>query len=217
MDYLQEDLLKKYLPDLEAARLAAEPVLNRTEDFMVSFAKLLAKQTKYHYMSLLCLTKEELQRYFIAGTLPKEQELKQRNTKAALLRDRKEFKFFTGRNVNAIERLVHAGSKASSVKGVTAFGGKVLGVARIVLDPRLSKGFNEGDILISGSTRPEFLPLMHKAAAFVTDAGGILSHAAITAREMKKPCIIGTKIATQVLKDGDRIEVDAEKGIVRKL
>jgi pyruvate,water dikinase len=58
---------------------------------------------------------------------------------------------------------------------------------------------------------------MEKAAAFVTDAGGILSHAAITAREMKKPCIIGTKVATKVFNDGDMVEVDAESGIIKKL
>ena len=66
-------------------------------------------------------------------------------------------------------------------------------------------------------TRPEYLPLMEKAAAFITDAGGVLSHAAIVAREMKKPCIIGTKIATKILKDGDLVEVDAERGTIRKL
>ena len=58
---------------------------------------------------------------------------------------------------------------------------------------------------------------MHKAAAFVTDAGGILSHAAITAREMKKPCIIATQVATKIFKDGDKVEVDATKGVVRKI
>jgi pyruvate,water dikinase len=58
---------------------------------------------------------------------------------------------------------------------------------------------------------------MEKAAAFVTDQGGITSHAAIVAREMKKPCIIGTKIATKVFKDGDIMEVDANKGIIRKI
>mgnify|MGYP001564748046 CR=1 FL=1 len=58
---------------------------------------------------------------------------------------------------------------------------------------------------------------MRKAAAFVTDEGGILCHAAIVARELKKPCIIGTKIATRVFKDGDMVEVDATKGIVRKI
>jgi pyruvate,water dikinase len=58
---------------------------------------------------------------------------------------------------------------------------------------------------------------MQKAAAFVTDEGGLTCHAAIVAREMKKPCIIGTKIATKVLKDGDMVEVDANKGIVKIL
>ena len=76
---------------------------------------------------------------------------------------------------------------------------------------------NTGDILVSKMTRPEFLPVMKKAAAIVTDEGGITCHAAIVAREMKKPCIIGTQIATHVLKDGDWVEVDATKGIVRKV
>ena len=58
---------------------------------------------------------------------------------------------------------------------------------------------------------------MHKAGAFIIDAGGILSHAAIVARELKKPCVIGTKIAMNVLKDGQKVEVDADNGIVRIL
>ena len=56
---------------------------------------------------------------------------------------------------------------------------------------------------------------MKKAAAIVTDLGGILTHAAITARELGIPCLTGTKTATQVLKDGDLVEVDADKGIVK--
>ena len=66
-------------------------------------------------------------------------------------------------------------------------------------------------------TRPEFIPLIRKAAAIVTDAGGILCHAAIVAREMKKPCIVGTKVATKAFKDGDLVEVDANKGVVKIL
>lgn len=64
-------------------------------------------------------------------------------------------------------------------------------------------------------TSPWYLPAMKKATAIVTDEGGITCHAAIVSRELKKPCIIGTKIATKVLKDGDLVEVDANKGIVR--
>ena len=56
---------------------------------------------------------------------------------------------------------------------------------------------------------------MRNAVAIVTDYGGITCHAAIIARELKKPCIIGTKIATQVLKDGDMVEVDAKNGVIK--
>jgi len=57
---------------------------------------------------------------------------------------------------------------------------------------------------------------MKRAIAIVTDEGGLLSHAAIVSREIGKPCIVGTKIATKVLKDGDLVEIDADKGIIRK-
>ena len=64
---------------------------------------------------------------------------------------------------------------------------------------------------------PAFMPAMRKAIAFVTDEGGITCHAAIMARELHKPCIIGTKIATKVLNNGDEVEVDANNGVVRIL
>ncbi|NQT49120.1 hypothetical protein HQ571_00320 [Candidatus Kuenenbacteria bacterium] len=69
-------------------------------------------------------------------------------------------------------------------------------------------------ILVTPMTQPELVPYMKNAVAFVTDEGGITCHAAIISREMKKPCIIGTKVATKVLKDGDLVEVDADKGVV---
>lgn len=75
----------------------------------------------------------------------------------------------------------------------------------------------DGDVLISTATTPSIVSAMKKAAAIVTDEGGLTCHAAIVSRELKIPCIIGTKIATKVFKDGDRVEVDATKGIVRKL
>ncbi len=58
---------------------------------------------------------------------------------------------------------------------------------------------------------------MKTAGAIVTDQGGLTCHAAIVSRELKKPCVIGTKIATAALKDGDLVWVDATNGIVRKL
>ncbi len=77
--------------------------------------------------------------------------------------------------------------------------------------------FHAGNVLVTSMTSPDFVPAMKKASAIVTDEGGVTCHAAIVSRELGKPCIIGTKIATQVLKDGDMVEVDANKGIVKKV
>ncbi|MCK5061805.1 hypothetical protein KAR28_04600 [Candidatus Parcubacteria bacterium] len=72
-----------------------------------------------------------------------------------------------------------------------------------------------GDILVTHMTSPRFMSAIKICSAIITDEGGLTCHAAIIAREMNKPCIIGTKIATQVLKDGQLVEVDANKGTVR--
>ena len=66
-------------------------------------------------------------------------------------------------------------------------------------------------------TSVDFVPLMTRASAFITDEGGITSHAAIVSRELDKPCLIGTQNATKIFKDGDLVEVDAERGVVRKI
>lgn len=100
------------------------------------------------------------------------------------------------------------------IKGTTAYKGVVKGVARILRNVKDISLFTEGEILIANQTTPEYVPAMKKAAAIVTDQGGITCHAAIVARELKLPAIIGTKIATQAIKDGDLIEVDAVKGII---
>lgn len=93
--------------------------------------------------------------------------------------------------------------------------GMAKGFVRRLMGHRQIAELKEGEILISPMTIPDFLPAMKKAAAFVTDEGGILCHAAIVAREMQKPCIVGTQFATQVFKNGDYVEVDAIKGIIK--
>jgi phosphoenolpyruvate synthase/pyruvate phosphate dikinase len=73
----------------------------------------------------------------------------------------------------------------------------------------------DGQVLVSQITAPELMPAIKKAIAIVTDIGGMLSHAAIISRELNIPCVIGTKNASEVLKDGDIVEVDADNGVVR--
>lgn len=104
---------------------------------------------------------------------------------------------------------------SEEIKGSIAFMGVAKGTVKIVRSVKDLPSMKDGDILVTNMTTPNYLVAMKRAVAFVTDEGGITCHAAIVAREMRKPCIIGTKIATKVLKDGDLVEVDANKGIVR--
>jgi len=103
------------------------------------------------------------------------------------------------------------------IKGLPVSRGKVRGKVKIIFSPLKMTKMNFGDILVAPMTSPDFIIAMKKAAGIITDVGGMTSHAAIVSREMKKPCIVGTKIATKVLKDNDLIEIDANTGIVKIL
>ncbi|MBI3573704.1 hypothetical protein HY090_01500 [Candidatus Kaiserbacteria bacterium] len=105
------------------------------------------------------------------------------------------------------------------LRGTVAYSSssRLQGMVKLVFNSYDIKSFEEGFVLVTPMTAPDFLGAMQKSLAIITDEGGVTCHAAITARELKKPCIIGTKNATKVLKDGDMVEVDAEKGIVRIL
>ncbi|MFA7302171.1 MAG: PEP/pyruvate-binding domain-containing protein [Candidatus Paceibacterota bacterium] len=111
---------------------------------------------------------------------------------------------------------------AGEVVGQTANKGKARGKVRTVLvdystlsDVRATiEAMSQGDILVAETTAPELLFACKKAGAIVTDMGGLMSHAAIVSRELNIPCIVGTSIGSKVLKDGDLIEVDADRGVV---
>jgi phosphohistidine swiveling domain-containing protein len=113
------------------------------------------------------------------------------------------------------EEITNMKDSAGEIKGRTAFAGKVKGVVRIIVKGEDFPKFKDGEILVTHMTRPEFVPLIKKSIAVITDEGGITCHAAIISRELKIPCIIGTMNATLRLKDGDIVEVDANNGIVR--
>ncbi len=74
--------------------------------------------------------------------------------------------------------------------------------------------FNDGEVLVTHMTTPDWVPLMRKAAAIVTDSGGMTCHAAIVSRELGIPCVVGTGDATQKLRNGELVTVDATQGTV---
>jgi phosphoenolpyruvate synthase/pyruvate phosphate dikinase len=113
-----------------------------------------------------------------------------------------------------IENLITENVEKSLVAGMKASLGAAEGAVVIVPADNLNIDFVEGSVLVCHMTSPDYLPIMKKSSAIVTDQGGILSHAAIIARELGIPCIVGTQDATTVLKNGDIVRVDANKGAV---
>ena len=124
-----------------------------------------------------------------------------------------------GEKLSEYKPMLHFGlNKPGVLKGIVAHAnGKFIGNARIITKNEGVMKLNADDVLICPMTTPDYIPLMQQAGAFVTDLGGLLSHASIIARELNKPCIVGTQKATREFKDGDRIEVDTLAGTVRKL
>ena len=129
---------------------------------------------------------------------------------------------YTGKQAKAVLEQLLAESaptdKINSIKGIPASKGIAKGLVFVGKDGYYaSRKIKKGQILVASMTTVDYLPAMKKASAIVTDDGGITSHAAIISRELGIPCIVGTKIATKVLKDGDLVEVNANKGEVKIL
>ncbi len=123
---------------------------------------------------------------------------------------------FAGKDFAEFEKAV-SGKEEEDVKiltGTPASLGTATGRVRVCMSFDSISKVEKGDILVASMTRPEYLPAMKKAAAIVTDEGGVTCHAAIVSRELGIPCVIGTKIATRVLKDGWIVQVKANHGQV---
>lgn len=103
----------------------------------------------------------------------------------------------------------------NNIIGKVAYPGKVTGIARVVTKSSECDRLKDGQILVTYMTTPDFVPFLKRASAIVTEEGSITCHAAIVARELKKPCITGTGNVMSIVKDGDMVEVDANNGIVR--
>jgi phosphohistidine swiveling domain-containing protein len=129
------------------------------------------------------------------------------------------YRLYTGEEARRMlpEKEEAVAVKVDELHGTTASAGQATGRARIVNVVADMAKMAQGDILVSDMTQPDLVPAMKKAGAIITNKGGLTCHAAIVSREFGIPCVVGTKIATQALRDGDLLEVDASKGIVRVL
>lgn len=176
----------------------------------------IAKRTRMNFTETNYLLADELEEAIMKPNKKWRNLARERMKNFAL--ELKNGKFFIYSKQKAIDELlsqVNTCSKSQEIIGKVAFPGKIQGRAKIVYHKDEFNKFTNDDILVTAMTHPEFLPIMRVASAIITDEGGVTCHAAIVAREMKKPCIIGTKRATKILKDGDLVEVDANNGVVK--
>lgn len=175
-----------------------------------------SKKTWGRY-EVVSLTHEEILSYLHDGKIP--------DVEIATLRARQQYIYYTidGKPefiyeekeiTEAISAITGRDLIQKNIQGTIAFKGVAQGKVSIVNSKADLSKVNPGDVLVARVTMPDYLPAMIHAVAFVTDEGGITSHAAIVARELKKPCVVGTKTATNMLKDGDMVEVDANMGII---
>jgi len=169
----------------------------------------------------LYLVRDEMETFFQTGRHPDRELIIQRMKGYGLIRQSpKPMQIVSGRALRQLIRQELGNRTVERVKqfsGTVGSVGQATGRARIVITKHDLRRMKNGEVLVAVTTHPDFVPAMKKAVAIVTDEGGITSHAAIVSRELKIPCIVGAKIATASLQDGDRVSVDAQRGIVRKL
>ncbi len=186
--------------------------------YLYSFLKDIAKKYDLEYHDLAFSTHEELEEFLKGGKLNKT-EIEKRNKGMFYVFEKGEVdaKAFYEEASNLVKIATNIARKG--LRGqIASTGGlkEIEGVVRVVHNP-IQDEFNNGEILVTSMTRIEFVPLMRKARAIITDEGGIVCHAAIISRELNLPCIIGTKNATHILKTEDKIELNLEVGAVRIL
>lgn len=136
--------------------------------------------------------------------------------------DRKKYIIYSGekakKEFNKIPKeKIPSKKDVQELNGTCACPGQAKGKVKVIETPEDMIKMKKGDILVSETTYPSLVPAMKKASAIVTNAGGLTCHAAIVSRELKIPCVVGTKIANKVLEDGYLVEVDANKGIIKRI
>jgi len=188
--------------------------------YLCETLKEIARRLNWDHKTSYCLLDEEIKDYLLNGRTPDEVRIRSRKKLAVMIfsAEKHTEKIFFGPEAEEIDVLVFDVMKRNtagqSLRGMVACKGncmKLTGEVSIIRNTR-TDDFKEGAILVASMTRPEFVPLMKKAKAIITDEGGITSHAAIVSRELNIPCIIGTKTATTILKSGDLVELDIANG-----
>lgn len=199
-----------------------------TDGFFGAFLSKIATQYGLNVISDIRFYRmQEIEDLVRSGTILEHDIIAYRRIATVLSRFDDRLTFLHGDEAVEFSRKFLDGSlpKDEEVTGIIANSGRARGPVKVInadyqnfeLMRSAIAEMQKGDVLVSVTTSPELMEACNKASAIITDLGGLLSHAAIVSRELGIPCIVGTQYASKIFKDGDLVEVDAEKGIVRKL
>jgi len=217
--------IKKNLSEMpkfkETIRSYMNMVLFEPEGYSYQLFGILSNQFKLPVSILECLTQKEILGLF-EGKRPNEDIVLRRQQ--AFVESYNLDDYYEGKDAEPVLQEFREEIKYSKlIKGKTASKGRVTGKVKIIpvdysdlerINEEIKK-MQKGEILVAETTAPELMVAVKKAGAIVTDMGGLMSHAAIVSREFGIPCIVGTVNASKILKDGDLVEVDADKGTIK--
>ncbi|MEK7463614.1 MAG: PEP-utilizing enzyme [Patescibacteria group bacterium] len=201
-------------------------VLYSGPKYFESVLRILSEQFKIDYETISNYSQKEIIDLYSQKITGKDKIQSIKNSYSIIYLNQKDSFLFGIDSRSFVSAFISNFESGIELKGRTACKGKVRGKVRIIIIDGFDK-FNDlliqiekmkkGEILVTETTTPEFTPACSKATAILTAQGGMMSHAAIISRELKIPCIVGIHNILKVLKTGDMVEVDAEKGIVRKI
>lgn len=212
--------------DIEFAKLTIQWIDERKVGMMKIFYYLfiflgdLVEKEGYKYHDLAVYTVDEIDEFLTGGKKIGKKDAESRNKEVFVAYERnKKEKMFYGREGKEMFEIGTRVEKQKELKGqVASTGGakEIKGKVRIIYDPAKNE-FNKGEILVTSMTRVGYVPMIRKAKAVITNEGGVACHAAIVSRELNIPCIVGTKNATDVLKNGDYVQINLENGVIKIL
>lgn len=198
----------------------SERISSQTFENAQKFFEIIALKNKVNPQELMWYSPPELRNLLKNGTKISTREITARKSLYVLLIKKGKSKICIGKPAKKIisqELTTQNKIKTQIIHGRCASPGTIKGQVAVIKTVGEASKMPKGRILVTTMTSPRLHEALHKATAIVTDEGGIICHAAIVSREFGIPCVVGTKIATQIFKTGDLVEVDANKGIVRVL
>ena len=197
------------------------PGLQATRDVLRAFGRRLAAEGTFDDPDdIWMLERQELRDALVGELEPMHALVQTRRTELARGREQGPRPFLGDPPAIADRHAIlenFYGRAGTGLSGTPASHGNAEGTARVVCDERDFARIEAGDVLVTTTTTPAWTPLFPSLAALVTETGGILSHAAVVAREYGLPAVVGVADATRLIPDGRRVRVDGGAGTVALL